>query len=353
MAVRQKGRRFMTDVMVHGVRYRASFASRTEAEQYERDIAHAVASGRDIPQPKTTRTSTGGNLDTLGRLFEHVRRTHWHKMSGSSGAISCARHVVKVIGPNTPVADITKLTLQEACSVFFDQGNSVATVNRKMAAASKMLSEALELGIIDRKPSIPKGKEMNIEIRYLTEDDEDQLVTAFKQLGLAHWADFTVVAIDTGMRLGEMLRLRWNHVQGDIVHVWQTKANKPRSIPLTRRALEALERLQERHPDLAGPFATWKDTGGLKRPLRNEWDVGMKVTGLDRRIHDLRHTCASRLVQRGVDLLRVKDYLGHSNIQTTLRYAHLAPTSLRSCRDVLDRDNRGDKRAEGDTRVVA
>lgn len=335
MAVRPKGKRFQCDLMVKGERLRPTFKTKAEAEQYERDVLHAVESGRPIPQPKTGRTATGGKIETLQQLYEHVCKTHWDRMKGSSGTKTYAKNFVKDVGPNTHPRDVDKTKLLNYCSECFDEGNTQSTVNRKMSAVSKMMTEALDLGVIDKKPAIPKGKEMSIEIRYLTDKEELKLVTAFQQLGLPEWKGFIEFAIDTGMRLGEILRLRWNHINDGVVHVWQTKSNKPRSIPLTARAIAALKEAQEREPDSIGPWASWGIGGLLRQGHRARWVKVQTVTKLERRIHDLRHTCASRLVQRGVDLLRVKDYLGHSTVATTLRYAHLAPTNLNVCRDAL------------------
>lgn len=336
MAVRPKGKRWQCDLMVDGKRLRPTFVTKEAAEQHERDVLHAIASGRPIPQAKTGRTPTGGKIETLKELFDHVDKTHWSRMKGSQGQLTNAKLFIASVGHSTLVRNVDKQMLLNYCSECFEEGNTQATVNRKMSAVSKMMTEAFQLGVIDKKPHIPKGKEMSVEIRYLTADEEKKLVTAFKQLGLPEWVGFVEFAIDTGLRLGEILRLRWNHINDDIIHVWQTKSNKPRSIPLTKRALAALEEAQAREPDSIGPWASWGTGGLLRQGYRAKWIKVQEVTKLDRRIHDLRHTCASRLVQRGVDLLRVKDFLGHSTVATTLRYAHLAPTNLNACRDALE-----------------
>lgn len=105
---------------------------------------------------------------------------------------------------------------------------------------------------------------------------------------------------------------------------WKTKADEPRTIPITPPVREALE--FSRAQSNITPFVIPEDS------LRTHWDRCRGALGYedDRQyvMHMLRHTCASRLVQAGVDLTRVKTWLGHKNIQTTLRYAHLAPGDL-------------------------
>ena len=78
------------------------------------------------------------------------------------------------------------------------------------------------------------------------------------------------------------------------------------------------------------------DTGTRWIDIKKGWGSALKVSGVrDFTFHDLRHTFASRLVQRGVSLKAVQELLGHSNIKTTMRYAHLAPDNLRSAVEVL------------------
>lgn len=339
MTVRPKGKRWQVDRMLGGRRYRETFKTEAEAEQYERDLVHAIESGKPVPKAKTGRTNTGGSIDTLGKLYKHVKRTHWDHMPGSRGTLVFAREVVGMLGEELPVASIDKATVQIMCQRCFDErDNSVATVNRKVSALSRMLTEAVEHGVIARKPVMPRYKEQNVAVKYLTEDVEKRLVTAFQQLGYPHWQHFVPLAIDTGMRLGELLRLRWDHISpdGTIIHIWRTKANRPRSVPLTRRAREALDSMRNVDSVSLGPFVAWAKGADLKRTYRAQWDAACRVAGIQHGIHDLRHTCASRLVQRGIDLLRVKEYLGHSDVKTTLRYAHLAPNNLNACMEALD-----------------
>ena len=74
--------------------------------------------------------------------------------------------------------------------------------------------------------------------------------------------------------------------------------------------------------------------------LNSIWQKARKDLGYEKKkfytLHLCRHTCASRLVQRGVPLLLVKDWLGHEDIQTTMIYAHLAPKALHSVVGVLN-----------------
>jgi len=121
----------------------------------------------------------------------------------------------------------------------------------------------------------------------------------------------SLVAAFTGLRRGELARLRPINVQGDLIHLKTTKSGKPRTVPVVHHVRFALKRL---------PFGVHADT--LTHAVQRAFP------GI--RFHDLRHTAASFLIGAGVDLYRVGTILGHADIRTTKRYAHLAIDDLRS-----------------------
>jgi site-specific recombinase XerD len=132
-----------------------------------------------------------------------------------------------------------------------------------------------------------------------------------------------------------MTSLPWRDVEANArkVSFWDTKNGKPRTLPLTTRALQAIQR-QDREQE--GPFTH------IPEPHMNRlWDRTQAVLPAlaDTVIYTARHTCASRLVQRGVDLRRVKEWMGHKSITTTLIYAHLAPDNLMDAVEVLESDH--------------
>jgi integrase len=120
-----------------------------------------------------------------------------------------------------------------------------------------------------------------------------------------------LVAAFTGLRRGELSRLRPINVQGDLIHLKGTKNGKSRTVPVVHHVAFALRRL---------PFGVHADT--LTHAVQRA------MPGV--RFHDLRHTCASLLIQSGIDLYRVGTILGHSDTRTTRRYAHLAVDDLRT-----------------------
>jgi integrase len=152
---------------------------------------------------------------------------------------------------------------------------------------------------------------------------------------------FVPLALLTGARKRELLDARWCDI--DFVNgVWRipmTKSGKPLSLPLTREAHALLLNLHARLPDVMGVSDSaeieWvfpnPKTGKPFVSIFNAWNTARIEAGLpDLRIHDLRHSFASALVNQGVPLYDVQKLLGHQSIKTTERYAHLSPERLRA-----------------------
>lgn len=211
------------------------------------------------------------------------------------------------------------------------KGNSNATINRKMAALSKLLKKAHRMGDLSQLPEFRRLKERAGRIRFLEHDEEDRLFAAIR-LRSEDYHGLSLFLVDTGARLGEAIGLRWNDVNGSRATFWITKSGRSRTVPLTRRVRTMLESQRGRP---GGPFLHIKP-----HRYRAVWhearhDCGLGADG-DLVPHALRHTCASRLVRGGIDLRRVQMWLGHQTLQMTMRYAHLATRDLEACLPVLE-----------------
>lgn len=212
------------------------------------------------------------------------------------------------------------------------RGNGNATINRKMAALSKLLRKAHKMGDILSLPEFRRQKERAGRIRFLEEEEERRLFAAIATRDEDAYR-LCVFLVDTGCRLGEALGLNWNDVRGGRASFWITKSARSRTVPLTERAQAAVRIPRQGHK---GPFAMVRPA-----PFRAIWNDAKAEVGLgtDKQVvpHVLRHTCASRLVQGGIDMRRVQMWLGHQTLQMTMRYAHLATSDLDSCVVVLER----------------
>jgi integrase len=213
---------------------------------------------------------------------------------------------------------------------FRKKSNRNATINRKLSAMYKLLRKAERSGMIKRLPSYVRLPEKNGRIRFFTLEEEGRFFEAMRARSEDHYR-LCLFLIDTGARVGEALGLKWGDLTRDRATFWITKSGRSRTIPMTARASDAV--FSQMHP--VGPFAN------IEYPrFLYDWNAVKKKVGLgdDKQIvpHILRHTCASRLVQAGIDLRRVQSFLGHQTIQMTLRYAHLATNDLDQCVAALE-----------------
>jgi integrase len=222
------------------------------------------------------------------------------------------------------------------------RGNSNATINRKMAALSKLLRKASRMGDIHSLPEFRRQKERAGRIRFLEPEEEALLFGAIKKRDEHCWR-LAVFLVDSGCRLGEALSLIWNDLQDNRATFWVTKSGRSRTVPLTARAREVSE--------VGRPFGKGPFTKLTQVYFRSIWNEAKAEVGLgqDTQVvpHILRHTCASRLVQGGIDIRRVQMWLGHQTLQMTMRYAHLATHDLDPCVDVLESRIRKRKRGSG------
>ncbi|WP_373288630.1 tyrosine-type recombinase/integrase [Brucella endophytica] len=221
--------------------------------------------------------------------------------------------------------------LDRVIGTLRERGNSNATINRKMAALSKLLRKAYKMGEIFSLPEFIRQKERAGRIRFLEYDEEQRLFAAIRSRCEDSYR-LSIFLVDTGCRLGEAIGLTWNDIQDHRVTFWFTKSNRSRTVPMTRRVRKALD---IPHMGRKGPFAMLNQI--RYRAIWNEakMEVGL---GKDDQVvpHILRHTCASRLVRGGIDIRRVQMWLGHQTLQMTMRYAHLATNDLDSCVKVLE-----------------
>lgn len=229
-------------------------------------------------------------------------------------------------------SDFTDEMLDTLTAALRKRGNSNATINLKMAALSKLLRKAHKMGDIQGLPEFKRLKEKAGRIRFPEPDEEARLFAAISEKSELYGL-FCIFLIDTGARLGEGIGLRWQDIHDERVTFWLTKSGKSRSVPLTERAAAAIRACEKKK---RGPFSSI-----VQAKFRAAWNEAKQEVGLGAEVdvvpHILRHTCASRLVQGGIDIRRVQTWLGHQTLQMTMRYAHLASGDLDICVPILER----------------
>jgi integrase len=244
-------------------------------------------------------------------------------------------------------------------------GNQAVTINRNLERLHAVMSKAIEWKVLTTHPFAVKQLKTDRtgRVRYLDENEEQRLRDALvsredtlrserdsfntwraarhkPQLPprnaayVDHLRPIVLLALNTGMRRGELFHLKWTDVNlntGWLVVGGSTSKNKQtRRLPLNREAMAVIE--MWRQQPLCNRANPYVFPGEDDRPLTTitkAWRGVRKQAALpDFHFHDLRHHFASRLVQSGVDLNTVRELLGHADLKMVLRYAHLAPSGL-------------------------
>lgn len=215
---------------------------------------------------------------------------------------------------------------------------SIATVNRELTVLRRMLSIAYREGWILRHPfsgsdTVISSSDETKRIRVLSNAEEDLLLDACDE-NRSKLKPIIICALDTGMRRGEILSLRWSDVDLKnrliTIQAMNTKTLRSRSIRITSRLLEELLQFSRREPT--------SRVFGITDTVKRSWATAKRIAGTsDLRFHDLRHTCATRLVQGGLPIAEVSRILGHTNITTTFRYANADDSTLERAANILER----------------
>ena len=325
--------------------HRYSFPTQALAEEWERKAREAHAAGLPIPLPD----QQSSTRPTFQSLYETHGRDIWNDFD-TAKCRSEWKMMLSGLPENLKPHELTEAHLIKAHAKWKREGSKPTTINGRFSRLSKLLRYAKRLGEVDIVPPFPREKltEEQERLRFLTEAEEDKLLTLLGHWGLNIEMLVAQVLIDTGCRPGEIIQsfsrgapIKWSEVsesaggtapdvQGRaVIHIKRTKTGRMRTLPLTERAKKAF---------------LWSSDMGHKRPFdgvtsESLWRAVRQAAdhlGMEDVVpYTFRHTCASRLVQRGADLRRVKDWMGHTNIQMTLKYAKLTPTDIFELGDLL------------------
>ena len=266
---------------------------------------------------------------------------------------------------DTPMDAITAWDMERWRKAKHEAGRSPSTTNRDLNALKACLAKAVDWGAIDKHPLSglkPRRTDKEAPIRVISDDEEAALWRALRardarmrtsrlranqwraerdyELFPAHGAfadhlePVVLLALATGMRRGEILSLRTEDLKSGTVTVRgaSSKSQQSRAIPLNADAQRVLTEW--------GAKGEWvfpgDDSETALTTIKKSWAGLRKAAGLPSvRFHDLRHTFATRLLQRGADIRTVSSLLGHHDIGTTARYLHATDESKRRAVDLL------------------
>lgn len=339
MAVRKRGKVWQVDVTLpgHG-RLRPTFENEGAARNWERDAIHAAEMGRPLPQAPGNITKGGGRIMTLGQLVPEVEKD-W-QAQGASAFKDLSRNLrcfVDWFGANRHPSEIDEETLDKfANHLRVERQNMGSTVNRKMSSLRVLLKKAKRYKLIDSIPDFQRLPETKGSLNFLDFGEEAPILGKLDHLGYAEIYDLVCFLLDTGCRINEALRLNWNTVRSDRVTFENRKNGQFGTVPLTKRAKEALSRRRKlgTHPDR--PFGDI-DYDGARGVLRQVYDqLGGDYAKITQPFHVYRHSCASRLAIKNVNAKRIMEWMDHSSIVVTQRYMKLAVSDLDEARNALE-----------------
>lgn len=258
------------------------------------------------------------------------------------------KRILKTFGAS-PLLEIHKRQVFEFHQRICDE-TSGTTGNRHLSLLSSIFKLAIEFEIVEKNPcsGIKKEKENKSRDRFLQEDEYVRFIQTLKLMLDKPTAQAIFLLLATGMRKGELTNLTWTDISlGDQhLHIRDPKNGESRYMPLNSVAFNLLRKM-EKDRDKSNPWVFPSNSAsGHLEDIRKTFATicrRAKVTGL--RVHDLRRSHASHLLNAGVDTTIISKILGHKSLKSTQVYARVATSSLaktseiaaRKIQEVMDR----------------
>lgn len=302
--------------------------NKKEADMYEAIVKSELMKGNLGILENKKKTSLKEGLDIYLHYSEVNKRSY-------KSDLSLVKRISLFFG-NPDLVDIVPTSIdafKQYLQVEFELKNS--SINRHLEALSKMFNLCIADGLLDKNPmeTISKMKEENYKIRVLTKDEETALFIVLDE----RLKPIVICALKTGMRKGEILTLKWLNIdfKNNYIELLHTKSGKKRKIPMSKTLRKILLEIKETstseyvfvNPKTNKPYT---DIKKAFRTALNKADIKDFV------FHDLRHTFATRLIEKGVDIVVVKELLGHADISTTMIYTHSDAIRKQHAIDIID-----------------
>jgi integrase len=307
---------------------------------WDREAAEKALAARLLNvAPLDSSTPEPSNVVTFRAMTERYLQV---KEIGRKRTLEFDRWVIAKLlahfGADTPLAEITAPRITEyriqrltTKSERLKRHLTPASVNRELCVLRSVLRLAADddYGYLEKAPRVRMEKEPQGRLRYLTEDEASRLLTECRRAAehpvsprrSTQLYPVVVLALETGMRRGEILGLEWSRVNFSrgVIQLEMTKNGTRREIPMRRAVYDVLSAL---------PKSGTRLFHGSVRGAFESAVARAQIEGF--RFHDLRHTFASWFMMRGGSIYALQQILGQKTIEMTMRYAHLAPDHLRS-----------------------
>jgi len=325
---RRSGRltgKWIAEITQHGGRRRKRFDTRAEAERWA-----------DFTKAEGAPPSDARHDEPTAYPFGTVAKEAVLRHPGWDGHRDPSRqqrlmYAVDFLGADTPIASVTTADLDRLVlslkgrTGMEGKALSPGTLNRYLAVVSAVLTYAQKRGYRTQAIVVPWQKEDGRRIHWLTDKQEQALSRAMLAEGRRDDELTLRVLTRTGLRWSEFATLTLGQIVGEWVKLDKTKTNTPRDVPIAPELGAELREMIERRG--VPRYYTFRKS--LKRALKS---AGQSE---EFSVHCLRHTTATRLVHGDVNLSVVKDFLGHSSLNTTLKYTHVSKRLLQEARQKI------------------
>lgn len=343
------------DVLANGrmafrVRYRLDGKKRAHTLGNARLLT--VAEARDLARIALRKVIAGGDpkavdLPIDGPTIEYFYTRQYlpyvksYKRSWDTDETMIRNHLIPALGDRA-MGSLIPPDIARVVEAMRSRNYAAGTINRVLVLLRYGYTLALRWHIdgVDSNPAkeLKNLREDNKIERYLTPEQTTRLLEAVRSSLNPLLADIVAFLLFTGARKREALDARWQDIdwRQKLWRIPRTKSGKVRHVPLSSGALKLLRELKEKaDPAIAHVFANPR-TGLPFVSIFYSWNTARIEAGLpELRIHDLRHSFASFLVNAGRSLYEVQELLGHADIRTTSRYAHLSRERLREAVEVV------------------
>lgn len=315
----------------------------SEARAMAQNLARRLLFGEDLTASKNTAKASEPELMTFKQFFEerYLPQARITRRSLAAEISTVNRNVLPVIG-DKPLLEVTRGQVTALIHGLAAKGQAATTVNRTLAHIKAIFNRAIEWEIdgIEKNPTkgvkpLPDHKRHE---RYLSPEEAQQLLLVVSKSQNRLLPYIVAFLLLTGCRKREVLDARWENIdlERGLLTIPLSKNGKPRYVPLSPAVQNILLSAKALVVSLMGSEQAangWVFPNPKTRKpfckMQSGWMRARRLAGLEGlRVHDLRHSFASALVNRGMTLYDVKEALGHSSVVTTQRYAHLAPQRL-------------------------
>jgi integrase len=296
--------------------------------------------------------------DAIARYREHSRA---HHRSFSTYVGNGLAVLEDALGPETALNEITTANIEQMKLKRLESDNvAKSTVDKNVAVAKSFFSWCIHQGLTKVNPvkNVKLFHEDNERVRFLDPEVEYPKLLEQARNGPWYLQPIIVLDVNTGLRRGNILHLRWDQVdfKRRIIRIdSRTKSGRPHNLPLNNTALQQLKAVHQKTSSYGHVFVHLDGAfeGQPITDIKNAFNGAVDRAKIQNfRFHDLRHTFCSWLALSGVPITAIQKLAGHASIKMTLRYAHLSPRYLADEAGTLDRfqkANSGTGQSETDT----